>query len=345
MLKGHVFDEQLFGSEIFAVFTNTFLDGENGVVQGFGNSMAVSVNGSDLTIQSGVVCIQGRFLQEDTSSTITAGTTPAYARLIVEINLNEVNTENTFLQGSYKIITDNSTYPTLTQTDIVNNVSGIYQYSLGRFQITANGIANYVDERTYLDFTSIYGEISEHISAIDNEKIFMPIGSGCDYYGNELPNENYMWADGSAISRSEYAGLFAVIGTTYGAGDGTNTFNLPDKRSRVSVMAQSGDDTFANLGTTGGEKKHILTNNELPKLSGSIKMGSFMANSISGASVYVNPSGILGRRTVSENDRAICTPTSTGRLDNNVLTINFGNDESHNNLQPYLVCNYIIRVK
>lgn len=172
MLKGHVFDEQLFGSEIFAVFTNTFLDGENGVVQGFGNSMAVTTNGNDLTIQSGVVCIQGRFLQEDTSSTITAGTTPAYARLIVEINLNEVNTENTFLQGSYKVITDSSTYPTLTQTDIVNNVSGIYQYSLGRFQITTNGISNYVDERTYLDFNSIYEEIREKIHDIEEESIY-----------------------------------------------------------------------------------------------------------------------------------------------------------------------------
>lgn len=173
MLKGHVFDEQLFASEIFAVFTNTFLDGENGVVQGFGNSMAVTTNGNDLTVQSGVVCIQGRFLQEDTSSTIIAGTTPAYARLIVEINLNEINTESTFLQGTYKVITDNSTYPTLTQTDIVNNVSGIYQYSLGRFQITTNGITNYVDERTYLDFNSIYEEIREKIHDIEDESIYV----------------------------------------------------------------------------------------------------------------------------------------------------------------------------
>ena len=83
--------------------------------------------------------------------------------------MNEVNTENTFLQGSYKVITDSSTYPTLTQTDIVNNVSGIYQYSLGRFQITTNGISNYVDERTYLDFNSIYEEIREKIHDIEED--------------------------------------------------------------------------------------------------------------------------------------------------------------------------------
>ena len=159
MLKGHVFDEQLFNSEIFAVFQNTFLEGSNGIIDGFGNSMQVTTSGSNLTVQSGVLCIQGRFLQEDTSTTIDAGVTQNYARLVVEIDLDKVNTEAVFNQGYYKIITNPSEYPSLTQTDIVNNVSGVYQYSLGRFQITTNGVENYVDERTYLDFTSIYGEI------------------------------------------------------------------------------------------------------------------------------------------------------------------------------------------
>lgn len=168
MLKGHVFEKQLFGNPIFAVFVNTFLAGENGIINGFGNGMQVSASGSDLTIQSGVCCIQGRFLQEDTSSTITAGNTPAYARLVIEVDLDKVNTENDFQQGYYKIITDPSAYPTPTQTDIVNNVSGVYQFPLGRFQITSNGIANYVDERAYLDFDSIYEEIRDIIQGIED---------------------------------------------------------------------------------------------------------------------------------------------------------------------------------
>lgn len=168
MLKGHVFEKQLFGNPIFAVFVNTFLAGENGIINGFGNGMQVSVNGSDLTIQSGVCCIQGRFLQEDTSSTITAGNTPAYARLVLEIDLDKVNTEEDFQQGYYKIITNSSSYPVPTTTDIVNNVSGVYQFPLGRFQITSNGIANYVDERAYLDFDSIYEEIRDIIQGIED---------------------------------------------------------------------------------------------------------------------------------------------------------------------------------
>lgn len=173
MLKGHVFENQLFGNPIFAVFVNTFLAGENGIIDGFGNSMQVTTSGSTLTIQSGVCCIQGRFLQEDTSSTITAGDTPAYARLVLEIDLDKVNTENDFQQGYYKIITNSTTYPSLTQDDIVNDVSGVYQFSLGRFQITSNGIAGYADERTFLDFDSIYEEIREKIHDIEDESIYV----------------------------------------------------------------------------------------------------------------------------------------------------------------------------
>lgn len=189
MLKGHVFENQLFGNPIFAVFVNTFLNGENGVIDGFGNGMAVTTNGFNLTIQSGVVCVQGRFLQEDTSTTITSGSTPAYARLVIEIDLDKVNTENDFQQGYYKIITNSSSYPNLTQTDIVNNVSGVYQFPLGRFRITSNGIANYADERAYLDFNSIYAQIREEIINIEEGSIYNLKGK--KLWENPNPNSNF----------------------------------------------------------------------------------------------------------------------------------------------------------
>lgn len=172
MLKGHVFENQLFGNPIFAVFVNTFLAGENGIINGFGNGMAVTTNGFNLTVQSGVCCIQGRFLQEDTSTTITAGSTPAYARLVLEIDLDKTNTDDDFQQGYYKIITNSNSYPNLTQTDIVNNVSGVYQFSLGRFQITSGGITGYADERSFLDYQSIYEMIRLMILDIESESIY-----------------------------------------------------------------------------------------------------------------------------------------------------------------------------
>ena len=64
----------------------------------------------------------------------------------------------------------------------------------------------------------------------------VPSGAGVDWYGASLPS-GYLWADGSAVSRTTYASLFAAIGTTHGVGDGSSTFNLPDKRGRVSAWA------------------------------------------------------------------------------------------------------------
>lgn len=61
-----------------------------------------------------------------------------------------------------------------------------------------------------------------------------PIGAGMDFWGSTAP-ARWLFCYGQAISRTAYAELFAVLGTTYGVGDGSTTFNLPDKRGRASV--------------------------------------------------------------------------------------------------------------
>lgn len=166
MLKGHVFSKQLFGNPIFALFINTFLNGVNGVSNNYKNGMSVSYSGSNVTINSGAVCIQGRFLEEDTYSTISAGTNSAYCKLVIEIDLDKENTESEFTQASYKIVTSTSGYPNLTQSNIVKNVAGIYQYELARFRTTASGITDFQDMRTFLDFTSIYNQITQEYQAV-----------------------------------------------------------------------------------------------------------------------------------------------------------------------------------
>ena len=165
MLKGHVFKKQIFGNQIFALFINTFLNGQNGVSNDYENGMKVTASGSTLTVQSGAVCIQGRFLEEDTSTQILAGTDSMYCKLVIEINLSLDNTENEFKQASYKIVKSSSGYPTLTQNDIVRNNEGIYQYELARFRTTANGITDLQDMRTFLDFNSIYSAIQTEYRA------------------------------------------------------------------------------------------------------------------------------------------------------------------------------------
>ena len=166
MLKGHVFSKQIFGNPMFALFINTFLNGRNGVSNNYKNGMQVTYSGSNLTIDSGAVCIQGRFLEEDTGSTVPVGTDTAYCKLVIEINLDLQNTESQFNQGVYKVVKSASSYPNLTQTNIVKNNAGIYQYELARFRTNSSGITEFQDKRTFLDFDSIYDEMEAEYGAV-----------------------------------------------------------------------------------------------------------------------------------------------------------------------------------
>lgn len=159
MLKGHVFSKQLFENHIFALFINTFLNGEDGVSDNYLNGMEVTYSGSNVTIASGAVCVQGRFIEEDSSATLNAGTSNLYNKLVIEIDLDKQNTETSLNQVSYKIITSSSGYPNLTQSDIVKNNAGIYQYELARFRTNASGITDFQDMRSFLNFESIYQKI------------------------------------------------------------------------------------------------------------------------------------------------------------------------------------------
>lgn len=271
MLKGQVFSRQLFESQIFALFINTFLNGENGVSSNYKNAMQPTYSGSNVTINSGAVCIQGRFLEEDTGYTVNAGTNPAYCKLVIEINLDEQNTESEFNQGSYKIITGSSTYPTLTQTDIVKNNSGIYQYELARFRTTASGITDFQDMRTYLDFNSIYTYIRNNYKALleELEQELENVKNGSDvllktggtatgdfvFEGNVSSN-NFKNKNGSnAIYHDEFAVITGQI-TTPAEGDSNVTgevkLNYPDGFTfeNCTIISLMGLNSAKNTWTT-----------------------------------------------------------------------------------------------
>ena len=81
----------------------------------------------------------------------------------------------------------------------------------------------------------------------------LPIGSQIPFSSLTIP-DNWLLCDGSAVSRVDYSELFAVIGTSYGAGDGTTTFNLPNKNGRTSVGFDTNQIEFKAVGKTGGSK-------------------------------------------------------------------------------------------
>lgn len=118
----------------------------------------------------------------------------------------------------------------------------------------------------------------------------IPIGGVLDYAGSTAPNSSFVLAYGQAISRTTYATLFSLLGTTYGTGDGSNTFNVPDLRGRVvagkddmggsaasrlsSTSISTGGPT--TLGGTGGADTKTLVTADLPPYtpSGTIGTGS-----------------------------------------------------------------------
>lgn len=87
--------------------------------------------------------------------------------------------------------------------------------------------------------TSVHGRTGEVTAQAGDYAAFYdkwPVGSKLEHFGATAPT-GFLACDGAAVSRSTYAALFAVISTTYGVGDGSTTFNLPDARGLVMVGA------------------------------------------------------------------------------------------------------------
>ena len=148
-----------------------------------------------------------------------------------------------------------------------------------------------------------------------------PVGSITLYAGDTAPS-GYMLCDGSAISRTDYADLYNIIGTIYGDGDGSTTFNLPNLKGNVPVGLNSSDTSFNTLGKAGGEKTHTLTINEMPRHRHQFDAYRSVSRTTTDTPVvaWENDLGDRGKYTMYE-----------------------GGSQAHNNLQPYIVLNYIIK--
>lgn len=83
-------------------------------------------------------------------------------------------------------------------------------------------------------------------------------------FGGSSAPTGWLLCDGTAVSRSTYADLFAVVSTTYGSGDGSTTFNLPDLKGKVPVGKDASQTEFDTLGETGGAKTVTLSSSEIP---------------------------------------------------------------------------------
>lgn len=194
-----------------------------------------------------------------------------------------------------------------------------------------------------------------------------PAGVIVPFAGSSAPT-GYLVCDGAAVSRTTYADLFAAIGTTYGAGDGSTTFALPNLKGRVVVGVDAGQSEFDTLGETGGAKTHTLDSTEIPahthsegtlatdfESSHSHSVGTYAALNASLTLTHAtlnnivntgNTTGVV-RNLVKTYDDAEITGTSglAGGHSHDVSgsTGSTGGGGSHNNLSPYMALSYLIK--
>ena len=168
------------------------------------------------------------------------------------------------------------------------------------------------------------------LQGIQGEVHQVPTGVMYPYGGSTAPT-NFLLCDGDAVSRSTYSALFTAIGTSFGVGDGSTTFNLPDMRGRVPLGLDNLGGTSANrvtnsqadsIGGGNGSEGHVLTTAELASHTHSYVIANSRADTLTGGS---------GTADYWLNS----TSAGTGGA---------GSNDSHNNMQPYLSLNYIIRI-
>lgn len=136
----------------------------------------------------------------------------------------------------------------------------------------------------------------------------LPTACMLDWAGSNIPPTGFLLCDFAAVSRATYAALFAIIGTTYGPGDGSTTFNVPDSRGRVAVGAGSGIISEAIADANWNISNDIITVADNPVAK---------AKWTSGAKVQVTTTGTLPGNVIALTDYFVrrLSPTTISLYD------------------------------
>lgn len=175
-----------------------------------------------------------------------------------------------------------------------------------------------------------------------------PTGGLMPYAGSSAPT-GWLVCDGSAVSRTTYDDLYAAIGTTYGSGDGSTTFNLPNLKGRTIVGRDSTDSDFDALGETRGTKTHTLTTSEIPAHNHSVTdpghthTGSTTNQLEKDGSGFTSFTGIDLITSYYSFDMPSGLTLSINSSTTGITVGNTGGGGAHNNIQPSIVLNYIIK--
>lgn len=220
-----------------------------------------------------------------------------------------------------------------------------------RFSIQDNGVENCdvvrVAGKPGSYFIIDYLRGAPSVNALD-----LPVGSVIEWpaqAGAAIPY-GYLEANGQAVSRTEWDELYAVYGTTHGAGDGSTTFNVYNRKGRVAVGQDTSDAYFNTIGEKAGESTHTLNINEIPAHahSGTTNTSSepYPWTHASVPSAYYSGVG-YGLTTASAYATRVMIWNNSyipGHA-HSFTTNNIGGGGAHNNLQPYIVTRFLIKAR
>lgn len=257
-----------------------------------------------------------------TAQTHTAGQVVRHMIVGSDLQAVSTHTDATAAHGATGAVvgttnTQTLTNKTLTSPKINENVA----VTATSTEINVlDGITASTAELNYVD--GVTSAIQTQIDTLTNNlSSAVPTGTISAFAGASAPT-GYLLCDGTAYSRTTYSALWDVLrnGTSsspYGNGDGSTTFNVPNLKGRVAVGRDNTQTEFDTLGETGGDKTVTLTEAQIPAHThGFFFSGSGLA---SGGIVTTTGSAFQGNSTQT------------------------GGGQAHQNLQPYLVINYIIK--
>lgn len=224
--------------------------------------------------------------------------------------------------------------PTLkgNEADLATRI-GMSLNADGEVKINTNGV--------FTGLTDKYGVIADSANKKLVPKNIMPIGAMMVWSTDTAP-VHWLLCYGQAVSRTTYTNLFAIISTTYGVGDGSTTFNVPDLRGRVVIAtddmggsaasritsASTNGANAVTLGGVGGAQTHQLQVSEVPSLAFSWKAQENLPTG-SGNILTVDPGG--SGAIMAEDDSG-----ASGTIDTT------GGGGGHSNTQPWIALSYII---